>query len=305
MKIIEIDNLKKVFNGFIAVNNVSFDVDKGEIFGFLGPNGAGKTTTIRMLCGVLKPTSGFGRVAGFDVIKENEKIKQHIGYMSQKFSLYRDLTAGENIDFFAGIYRISLSEKKRKKRWALEFAELGGFENTITNRLPPGQRQRLALVCALMHSPSILFLDEPTAGTDPISRRRFWNLIYRLKNEQGVTIFITTHYMDEAEHCERVALIQRGKIRALGKPAELKKGIKEKVLLVQGTPLPLIKKAAEQSAAERIIPFGSSLHIFLKDDSNAAELKQRLKNLNVKVTRFTAITPTLEDVFLSVMEQQL
>jgi len=304
MKTIEVNNLTKVFGKFVAVNKINFSVEKSEIFGFLGPNGAGKTTTIRMLCGILQPTSGAGIVAGFDIIRENEKIKAHIGYMSQRFSLYRDLTLEENIDFFSGIYRIPNQKKEKRKAWALEIAGLGDFKNRLTYELPAGFKQRLALVCALMHSPSIVFLDEPTAGVDPISRRQFWDLIYRLKNEEKTTIFITTHYMDEAEHCEQIALIQDGIIAAIGSPAVLKKTIKTKVYLLQGNPFFAIKDALEkEEGIANIVPFGLSLHLFLKDDRYVKILKSRLKQIGAEVLQFEPIVPSLEDVFISVMKK--
>ena len=228
MKAIEVTNLTKFFGRFTAVDNIAFSVEQGEVFGFLGPNGAGKTTTIRMLCGILKPTSGTGHVAGMDIVRENEMIKTHIGYMSQKFSLYPDLTVEENIAFFASIYRIDPAKIKHAKQHALDIAGLQQMRNHLARELPGGFKQRLSLACALMHSPSIVFLDEPTAGVDPLSRRGFWDLIYRLKTEDRTTVFVTTHYMDEAEHCERIALIRQGRIAATGSPDDLKNLVREK-----------------------------------------------------------------------------
>ena len=219
---VEIKDLVKVFGKFTAVDHVSLQIKKGEIFGFLGPNGAGKSTTMRMLCGILTPTSGKGRVGGFDLYRESEKIKQNIGYMSQKFSLYEDLTVEENIDFYSGIYRLPKNTGRQRKEWALQMAGLQHQRKSLTSTLAGGWKQRLALGCAILHEPSILFLDEPTSGLDPLSRRRFWSLIYGMAG-RGITIFITTHYMDEAEYCDRLALIYRGKVIALGTPAELKK----------------------------------------------------------------------------------
>ncbi len=197
-KAVVVDKLEKRFGGFVAVNRVSFEVAKGEIFGFLGPNGAGKSTTIRMLCGILAPSGGAGTVAGFDVRTQPEKIKAHIGYMSQRFSLYQDLTVEENIDFYSGIYRIPPEQKAERKRWVLEMAGLTDHRTRMTSVLSGGWKQRLALGCAIIHRPPIVFLDEPTSGVDPISRRQFWDLIYEMSGE-GVTVFVTTHYMDEAE----------------------------------------------------------------------------------------------------------
>jgi ABC-2 type transport system ATP-binding protein len=216
-----VENLEKRFGHFVAVNRVTFQVAKGEVFGFLGPNGAGKSTTIRMLCGILAPTAGRGTVAGFDIRTQPEQIKAHIGYMSQRFSLYQDLTVEENIDFYSGIYCIPAAKKRQRKEWVLEMAGLAGHRRQLTAVLSGGWKQRLALGCAILHEPPIIFLDEPTSGVDPISRRQFWDLIYDLSG-QGVTVFVTTHYMDEAEYCNRLGLIYRGELIALGTPHELK-----------------------------------------------------------------------------------
>jgi len=219
---ITVDKLTKKFGDFTAVNSVSFNVKKGEIFGFLGPNGAGKSTTIRMLCGILEPTAGSGSVGGFDINRESEKIKENIGYMSQKFSLYEDMTVAENLDFYAGIYQTPIAGREKRKIEMIEMAGLSGRESELTRNLAGGWKQRLALGCAVVHDPRILFLDEPTSGVDPVSRRNFWKLIYRL-SENGTTILVTTHYMDEAEHCNNLALISDGVIVAEGSPTQLKK----------------------------------------------------------------------------------
>ena len=216
-----VENLEKRFGTFVAVDRISFQVAQGEIFGFLGPNGAGKSTTIRMLCGILKPSAGRGTVAGFDIRTQPEQIKANIGYMSQKFSLYQDLTVEENIDFYSGIYRIPPEKKRQRKEWVIEMSGLTEHRRSLTSILSGGWRQRLALGCAILHEPPIVFLDEPTSGVDPISRRQFWDLIYDLSGK-GVTIFVTTHYMDEAEYCNRLGLIYRGELIALGTPHELK-----------------------------------------------------------------------------------
>lgn len=220
-KAVSVKNLTRRFGDFTAVNNINFEVRQGEIFGFLGPNGAGKSTTIRMLCGLLKPTEGDGTVAGFDVRNQAEEIKQHIGYMSQKFSLYEDLTVDENINFYGGIYGLKGKALGNRKKWAIEMAGLKDHRNSLTAILSGGWKQRLALACAILHEPPIIFLDEPTSGVDPISRRGFWDLIYEMA-EQGITIFVTTHYMDEAEYCDRIALIYGGEMIAIGTPMELK-----------------------------------------------------------------------------------
>jgi ABC-2 type transport system ATP-binding protein len=219
---VSLDHLTKRFGTFTAVNSVSLTVPKGQIFGFLGPNGAGKSTTIRMLCGILAPTSGDGRVAGFDIYTEPERIKENIGYMSQRFSLYEELTVAENIAFYAGIYRLPGAKRQERSEWVINMAGLAERRNSLAGELSGGWRQRLALGCAILHEPPIVFLDEPTSGVDPLSRRKFWELIYSMA-EEGVTVFVTTHYMDEAEYCDRLALIYRGELVAIGTPDELKR----------------------------------------------------------------------------------
>ncbi len=219
---VETENLTKRFGKFVAVKNLDLAVHAGEIFGFLGANGAGKTTAIRMLCGLLLPTSGRGSVAGFDIFKQNEKIKQRIGYMSQKFSLYDDLTIAENIEFFGGVYGLPRADLLAKRAQLLRELDLMQQAGMITRSLPLGYKQRLALSCALLHDPPIIFLDEPTGGVDPEARRNFWDLIYHMA-QQGKTIFVTTHYMDEAEYCNRVSIMYQGEIIALGSPQTLKR----------------------------------------------------------------------------------
>ncbi len=218
---IEVNQLTKQFGHFTAVNNVSFKVEKGEIFGFLGPNGAGKSTTIRMLCGIIRPTSGSASVGGFNIDSHPEDIKKIIGYMSQKFTLYPDLTVEENIDFYSGIHKMPSKVKAEQKKWVLKMAGLKGRETTLTKDLSGGWKQRLSLGCSILHQPEILFLDEPTASVDPVSRRDFWDLIYNL-SDMGTTVFVTSHYMDEVERCHRIAVIYNGKIIASGSPRELK-----------------------------------------------------------------------------------
>lgn len=217
---VKVTSLTKNFGDFTAVDRISFDTRKGEIFGFLGPNGAGKSTTIRMLCGILAPTSGNGHVAGLDIISQTEEIKQTIGYMSQKFSLYLDMTPFENIRFYLGIYNVPAHKWIDRTRWILKITRLHPVRDRLTKELPPGWRQRLALGCALLHRPQVLFLDEPTSGVDPITRRHFWEFIKQLA-DQGVTVFVTTHYMDEAHHCERVVIINAGRIVAEGSPSKI------------------------------------------------------------------------------------
>jgi ABC-2 type transport system ATP-binding protein len=219
---VTIQSLVKRFGDFVAVDNVSLSVDKGEVFGFLGPNGAGKSTTIRILCGLLDPTSGAATVAGYRVGEQSEEIRRNIGYMSQKFSLYDDLTVEENIDFYAGLYSVPRAELPARKDYVLKMAGIAERRKDLTSLLAGGWKQRLALGCAILHSPPVLFLDEPTSGVDPIARRQFWDLIYDLSAE-GHTVFVTTHYMEEAEHCHRLALMYKGRVIALGTPADLKR----------------------------------------------------------------------------------
>jgi ABC-2 type transport system ATP-binding protein len=218
--IVWVKNLEKRYGTFTAVNRISFAVQRGEIFGFLGPNGAGKSTTIRMLCGIITPSAGSGEVAGHDIFRDAEKIKQSIGYMSQKFSLYQDMTPRENIRFYLGIYNVPESEWPQRIEWVYRTTRLSGVGDRLTAELPPGWRQRLALGCALLHRPDILFLDEPTSGVDPVTRRHFWQFIRQLIGE-GMTVFVTTHYMEEAEHCDRVVMINDGRIVASGSPAQI------------------------------------------------------------------------------------
>lgn len=214
---VQVKDLEKRFGSFVAVKQISFSVAPGEIFGFLGPNGAGKSTTIRMICGIIRPSSGSGHVAGLNIFRDSEKIKQSIGYMSQKFSLYLDMTPFENIRFYLGIYAVRPGLWKERSEWVLDMTRMHPVRDRLTRELPPGRRQSLALGCALLHRPKILFLDEPTSGVDPITRRRFWDFIREL-TEQGVTVFVTTHYMDEARHCHRVVIINEGSIVAHGTP---------------------------------------------------------------------------------------
>lgn len=219
-EVIAVRNLTKRFGSFLAVNNITFSVSRGEVVGFLGPNGSGKSTTIRMLSGIITPSSGSGRVAGYDIISQSELIKQSIGYMSQKFSLYEDLTPLENLRFYLGIYNVPVGQWEERIASSLEIIGSAAAANRLTGDLPPGWRQRLALSCALLHRPTILFLDEPTSGVDPLTRRRFWGLIERIAGE-GVAVFVSTHYLDEARHCQRIILINEGRIVASGHPDEI------------------------------------------------------------------------------------
>lgn len=299
-----VNKLEKRFGSFTAVDKVSFKVDRGEIFGFLGPNGAGKSTTIRMLCGILGPTSGEGKVAGFDIFTEAEKIKTQIGYMSQKFSLYEDLTVEENIDFYSGIYRIEPTKKNKRKEWVIEMAGLEQHRNSKTKILSGGWKQRLALGCAILHEPPIIFLDEPTAGVDPVSRRQFWDLIYELSGK-GVTIFVTTHYMDEAEYCDRIAFIYRGQLIAIGNPEQLKTDImQEKVFeLICDRPHEAMDDLEGIDAIKESALFGQTLHVVVYDEDAAMrQIPEVLATSGYTVKTIETITPSLEDVFVSLIE---
>lgn len=304
-KAVQVQNLVKVFGKFRAVDDVSFSVSRGEIFGFLGPNGAGKSTTIRMLCGLLTPTSGSGRVAGFDIMSESEKIKEHIGYMSQRFSLYEDLTVGENIEFYAGIYNVRGNRFQKRKQWILEMAGLNDRENSITGQLSMGWKQRLALGTAVVHEPEILFLDEPTSGVDPISRRQFWDLIYEVAGS-GVTVFVTTHFMDEAEHCDRLALIYRGKRIAMGTPKELKHDFGGNLLLeVSASPVLDALIATEKAPGVRDAAlFGTSIHVVTDGGAEQPDLLASfLRGRGINVNYVIAVNPSLDDVFVSLVEK--
>lgn len=303
-KAVVVKDLEKRFGSFVAVNRISFHVSKGEIFGFLGPNGAGKSTTIRMLCGILAPSGGSGTVAGFDIRREPEKIKAHIGYMSQKFSLYEDLTVEQNIDFYSGIYGIAPSKKKERKEWVIEMAGLREHRNSRTSILSGGWKQRLSLGCAIMHQPPIVFLDEPTSGVDPISRRQFWELIYGL-SEKGVTVFVTTHYMDEAEYCDRLALIYKGELVAVGSPSTLKtEFMKEEVLeVICHRPQDAMGELEALPGVKEVALFGRALHVVVDDQGEAAAaIRTSLENKGYRVERVERILPSLEDVFVSLIE---
>ncbi len=296
-----IEALTKRFGAFVAVDQLNLTVRKGEVFGFLGPNGAGKSTTIRMLCGLLKPTSGHATVAGFDVARAPEAVRQNIGYMSQKFSLYNDLKVIENLRLFAGLYSVPAKDLRERIEWALSMANLKGQENLLTGTLPGGWKQRLALGCAVLHRPPVIFLDEPTSGVDPITRRQFWDLIHQMAQE-GVTVFVTTHYMEEAEYCNRLALIFRGKMVALGTPSELKRNfMRGELLLVECDPLgPAVEALQTSPDVMDAAVFGNALHLVVADAA-AAEPKIRayLAVRQIAVTRIEPIRPTLEDVFVS------
>jgi len=301
---VRVKDLERRFGDFVAVNRISFEVKAGEVFGFLGPNGAGKSTTIRMLCGILAPTSGEGRVAGFDIRTQPEEIKAHIGYMSQKFSLYEDLTVAENIAFYSGIYRLLPEKKEARKEWVIEMAGLGEHRNSPTAILSGGWRQRLSLGCAILHEPPIIFLDEPTSGVDPISRRAFWDLIYELSG-RGNTVFVTTHYMDEAEYCDRLALIYRGELIATGTPEQLKtERMPDDVLEVWcERPQDAMEEIETLAGIKEVALFGKGLHVVAEEGGAAVEsVRGLLAERNYRVERIEAIVPSLEDVFVSLIE---
>jgi len=303
---VDVRDLVKRFGGFTAVDGISFEVRRGEIFGFLGPNGAGKSTTIRILCGLLAPTSGQVTVNGFDLRREPERIKRNLGYMSQKFSLYDDLQVQENIEFFSGIYGVPPGRRRERRDYVLRMAELEDKRHWMTRLLAGGWKQRLALGCAILHEPPILFLDEPTSGVDPVARRNFWDLIYQL-SESGHTVFVSTHYMDEAEYCHRLALMYRGRIIALGTPEQLKTGsIPHTLIELECSDVVAAMKALEgQPAIGDIAVFGSGLHISVTDQGQAsASIRKALGGRGIAIGKLEAIPPSMEDVFVELIEDE-
>jgi len=301
---VSVRNLLKKFGDFTAVNNINFDIAGGEIFGFLGPNGAGKSTTIRMLCGIITPTGGTGRVGGCDIIKEQAKIKQHIGYMSQRFSLYDDLTVEENVDFYSGIYKVPKNEKKSRKEEIIRLADLEAFRSRPTKTLSGGWKQRLALGCAIIHRPNIIFLDEPTSGVDPITRNNFWGIIKDMA-KRGITVFVTTHYMDEAENCNRMALIYKGNMIAMGTPEEMKtECMKNDVLDIRVDKAEeWLDELAALSAVKETALFSASIHALVQDSKTAIPaIKKLFDGKGVKNYEVKKIRPSLEDVFVSSIE---
>ena len=294
------EGLTKRFGDFTAVDDVSFQVGEGEIFGFLGPNGAGKTTTIKLLAGLLRPTSGRAEVAGLDVAAEARAIKRRIGYMSQLFSLYADLTVEENITFFSRLYGVPAERRSARRDSVLEMAGLGDQRDRLTGELPLGWKQRLALGCAVLHEPPILFLDEPTSGVDPISRRRFWDLIYDLA-ERGTTVFVSTHYMEEAEYCNRLALMNRGRLIALDTPGRLRAAKHEPILEVR-TPQSARAVDVLAGGAEVVEAalFGRALHVTVRDaDRGRAAVTARLQAEGIPIEAVGLVEPSLEDVFVA------
>jgi len=303
---IELDGLTKRFGAFTAVDHVSMSVEQGEIFGFLGANGAGKSTAIRMLCGLLAPTEGTGRVLGIDVARDPEGVKRSIGYMSQRFSLYDDLSVLQNLRFFGGVYGLRGSRARERERWAIEMANLTGKEQRLTRELPGGWKQRLALACAVLHEPRVVFLDEPTSGVDPISRRRFWALIDEM-SDQGVTVFVTTHYLDEAEYCHRLALIHAGRLAALGTVSELKEVFAGRAVLEVTAPdvSEALESIEAQDWALETSVFGTRVHVVVLDaDDGRRRIASLLERSSNPATSIERIVPSLEDVFIHHVEAE-
>lgn len=298
-------NLEKRFGSFVAVDHISFDVPRGTVYGFLGPNGAGKSTTIRMLCGLLTPDSGEGRVDGLDIRTESEAIKARIGYMSQRFSLYGDLTVEENIDFYSGIYKVPQKKKRSRKDWVLEIAGLRDHRRLLARELSGGWKQRLALGCAILHEPAILFLDEPTSGVDPISRRSFWDFIYSL-SEQHVTVFVTTHYMDEAEYVNHIGFIYDGKLIAQGTPTGLKQQILRDEIFELACPNSeeIVSRLQTMTEIKSATLFGRNIHLQSSKSANRQQMMESLTKAGILIDHLGTVQPSLEDVFIALIESQ-
>jgi ABC-2 type transport system ATP-binding protein len=302
---IELHEISKHFGDFKAVDRVSFSVEEGEIFGFLGANGAGKSTTIRMLCGLLSPTSGTGRVLGIDVARDPEGVKRRIGYMSQRFSLYDDLTVAQNVRFFGGVYGLRGARARNRTDWALHMSGLEGKENRLTGELPGGWKQRLALACSVLHEPRVVFLDEPTSGVDPISRRRFWRLIDDMATE-GVTVFVTTHYLDEAEYCQRLALIHAGRLVADGTVPALKEVFAGRAVLEVVAPrvADALEALGDAPWALETSIFGTRVHVVVEDaEEGRRQVEGLLADQDNGPTSVDRILPSLEDVFIHHVEK--
>lgn len=303
---IRVQGLTKTFGSFTAVDGIDFTVPRGQIFGFLGPNGSGKTTTIRMLTGTLRPHAGKAEVLGADVVRHPERVQQRIGYMSQKFSLFEDMTVDENLKFYAGVYEVPTEEFAERRAYVLKMADLEGRENELTRNLSVGWRQRLALGAATIHTPELLFLDEPTSGVDPVARRQFWDLLYDLAG-RGVTLFVTTHYMDEAANCNQLAFIYRGKIIAEGSPAELRtKYFTQRVfdITVSSADLALDFLVSADDIDEAYLS-GASLHAAVAADSaiTADDVRRRLIDAGFADAEVGNVEPTIEDVFVNLVSQ--
>jgi len=303
---IEVKELTKKFGKFTAVDQISFNVEKGEVFGFLGANGAGKSTTIRMLCGILIPTSGDALVAGNSVMNEPDKVKRSIGYMSQRFSLYNDLTVEENINFFGGVYGLNGDKLEERKKWVLEIANLEGKQKLLTGSLPGGIKQRLALGTAVIHRPGIVFLDEPTSGVDPISRRNFWELINDLSGG-GTTVLVTTHYLEEAEYCNNIILINAGRLIAEGDSKVLKtEYIKNPIFEIEcDRVVDALELMERQNFVDETSIFGNQIHLIVNEKfENKDQIRLILKRNEINVKRIDQIVPTLEDVFIHLLDKE-
>jgi ABC-2 type transport system ATP-binding protein len=301
-----LQHLSKHFGAFRAVDDLTFDVEEGEIFGFLGANGAGKSTTIRMLCGLMRPSSGTARVLGIDVARDPEAVKRRIGYMSQRFSLYDELTVADNLRFFGGVYGLRGHVARERERWAVETAGLAGMESVRTRELAGGWKQRLALACAVLHQPRVVFLDEPTSGVDPLSRRRFWRLIDEMARD-GVTVFVTTHYLDEAEHCDRLALLHAGKLVALGTPSTLKEVYAHQAILEVSAPgiTEALDALTEQDWAGQTSVFGDRLHIVVNDVAEGTtRIRSLLEGQGIGPVKIDRVPPSLEDVFIHYVSEE-
>jgi ABC-2 type transport system ATP-binding protein len=301
---IELRELSKHFGAFKAVDRVSLTVGAGEIFGFLGANGAGKSTTIRMMCGLLAPTSGEARILGIDVARQPEEVKRRIGYMSQRFSLYDDLTVAQNLRFFGGVYGLRGREARERESWALAMSDLEGKEDRLTGELPGGWKQRLALACAVLHRPRVVFLDEPTSGVDPLSRRRFWRLIDDMAAD-GITVFVTTHYLDEAEYCHRLALLHAGRLVALGTVSQLKEVFAGRAVLEVVAPRvgDALEALGEADWALETSVFGTRVHVVVHDaEEGRRRVAALLEGQDNGPTSIARILPSLEDVFIHHVE---
>lgn len=300
---IEVKDLTRKFGALVAVDNVSFSICYGEIFGYLGANGAGKSTTIRMLCGILAPTSGTATVAGFDVNQDPEKIKQSIGYVSQKFSLYTDLTVKENLEFYGRVYGLDSKKLKSRIEEVMKLTGLTDQQNQMAGNLSGGWKQRLAVANAILHQPKILFLDEPTAGIDPLSRRALWELLYQLA-EEGIALFVTTHYMEEAERCNNIVIMAQGKVLRIGKPNELKSQVKEQVVEVECAPLMKASSIFQKiPGVVGVTAYGTTLHLNVREGLNVEHfLKEEADKKNIRIISIRKISASLEDVFATLQE---
>jgi drug efflux transport system ATP-binding protein len=298
------EGLTRRFGDFVAVDHVNFEIPRGAIWGFLGPNGSGKSTTIRMLCGLLIPSEGRAEVLGYDVVRDPEKIKERIGYMSQRFSLYDDLTVEENLAFYAGIYGLSAQDARRRAEEWIAQSGLGGRERTLVAALSGGWKQRVAFGCAVLHGPEMVFLDEPTSGVDPVSRREFWDLIDEFASH-GITVMVTTHYMDEAEHCDTLAFIYQGRIIAMGTPEEIRtRQMSGTLLEVRASPLAeALDALVAQPAVREGALFGRTIHVTVDSPEEASRLREALERQGITVDGIAPVRASLEDAFVAIVER--